>query len=183
MELAYHVSFGVRPEKPANAETIGISDSLWGLMQKCWEGDRTRRPRIQEAVTGVGDAAASWHTDMPPSGTEHQEDSNAEEDSDELKHSEFLLVPIAPFSQTFCVVRTFEPYLSSSTGASQLSDARTVSTQPAEVETYEQHSEHESGHLSPNSPPHSAGLLPQKHKGFRRFLNRFPVILGHKPRR
>ena len=98
LELAYHVSLGVRPEKPANADAIGISDSLWKLMQRCWEGDRTRRPRIQEVVAGICDAATDWHTDMPPSSTEHREDSDDEEDSDELKYSKFLLVLIAPFS-------------------------------------------------------------------------------------
>jgi hypothetical protein len=100
MELAHHVSSGVRPEKPANAEAIGISDSLWGLMQKCWEGDRTRRPRIQEAVAGVGNTAAKWHTDMPPSNTEDsdaEEESDAEVYSNELHHGEFSLVPIALF--------------------------------------------------------------------------------------
>ena len=94
VELSYHVSFGVRPEKPGNAEAIGISDSLWKLVQECWKGDRMRRPRIQEVVAGVGDAAVNWDADMPPS---NEEDSDAEEDSDELHHGEFSLVPIAPF--------------------------------------------------------------------------------------
>jgi len=59
LELAYHVSHGARPEKPANAKAIGVSDSLWELIQKCWGDDRTRRPQIQEVVAGVGDAAAN----------------------------------------------------------------------------------------------------------------------------
>jgi hypothetical protein len=99
MELSYHVCSGVRPNKPADAEVIGISDSLWKLMQKCW-GDRIQRPQIQEVVAGVGDAATNWHTDMPPSNTEDsdaEEESDAGEDSDELHHGEFLLVPIALF--------------------------------------------------------------------------------------
>jgi hypothetical protein len=116
LELAYHVSFGARPEKPANAEAIGISDSLWKLMQRCWEGDRTQRPRIQEVVAGIGDAATDWHTDMPPSSTEHREDSD-EEDSDELKYSKFSLVLIAPFFYTFRVVQTFESYLNGGVSA------------------------------------------------------------------
>jgi hypothetical protein len=97
LELSYHVSLGVRPEKPANAEAIGISDSIWKLIQKCWHGDKVRRPRIQEVVASVGNAATNWHTDMPPSGTEHREDSVAEEDSDELKHGKLSLFPTVPF--------------------------------------------------------------------------------------
>ena len=88
-EVAYHVATGVRPGKPVDAETIGISDSLWKLIQKCWDGEKTRRPQIQEVVAGIGDAADNWHADMPPSGTEHREDSAPEEESDELKHGEF----------------------------------------------------------------------------------------------
>jgi len=87
-ELAYHVSFGVRPDLPANAEAIGISDSLWKLIRKCWDGEKTRRPRIQEVVTGVGRVAAKWHTEMPPSATEHREDSVVSEESGDNKHGE-----------------------------------------------------------------------------------------------
>jgi len=94
-ELAYHVSSGLRPDKPADAEAIGISDPLWELIQKCWYGDKTRRPQIQEVVLGVGKAADSWHTEMPPSGAEHREDA-AEEDSDELEHGKFSSLPVRP---------------------------------------------------------------------------------------
>ena len=57
---------GVRPNKPTNAETVGISKSLWKLIQRCWDGSRGRRPQIWEVVAGVGRVATNWHTDMPP---------------------------------------------------------------------------------------------------------------------
>ena len=72
LEFAYHISLSVRPEEPANAEAIRIFDSLWKLLQKCWDDERTRRPRIQEVVGSVGDAAANWHIDIPSSDTEHR---------------------------------------------------------------------------------------------------------------
>ena len=50
---------GVLPEKPANAEAIGISDSSWKLLQRCWDGERMRRLRVQEVVASAGDAAAN----------------------------------------------------------------------------------------------------------------------------
>lgn len=53
-----------------NAEDIGISDPLWKLVQMCWDGDRLRRPRMQEVVEGVGGAAAHWNTDMPPTSSD-----------------------------------------------------------------------------------------------------------------
>ena len=94
LELALHISTGSRPPKPEDAETIGISEPLWKLIQKCWEGDKARRPQIQEVVDGVTSAAANWDVLTPPSGTEHWEDT-AEEESDELAHGEFSLFSIA----------------------------------------------------------------------------------------
>ena len=91
--VPYHVSSGFRPEKPADAEAIGISDSLWKLIQKCWQGERARRPQVQEVVVGVGDAAASWSTEMPPSVMEYREES-VEQDSDELEHGAFYCSPL-----------------------------------------------------------------------------------------
>ena len=91
LELAYQVSVGVRPEKPADAEAIGLSESLWKLIQKCWDGDKARRPQIQEVVTGVGDFAAAWNRDMPPGGTESREGSISDEDSDEPENGELSL--------------------------------------------------------------------------------------------
>ena len=59
---------GVRPEKPENAEAIGLSDTLWELVQACWSEGRTQRPRVRVIVDVVRDAAARWNTLMPPSG-------------------------------------------------------------------------------------------------------------------
>jgi hypothetical protein len=89
------------------------------------------------------------------------------------------------FSYTFCVVRSSESYLNggvpvtdSITGASRPGDLRTVSTQPAEMETYEERSKQQFGHLSQNNPSRPAGLPPRKHKEFRYFLNKIPVVFG-----
>ena len=40
--------------------------------------------------TGVGNAAANWHTDMPPGGMEHREEPASEESLHDPKHSGFL---------------------------------------------------------------------------------------------
>ncbi|KAF9789222.1 kinase-like domain-containing protein [Thelephora terrestris] len=73
-ELGYYVSVGIRPDKPANAKEIGISNALWKLMQVCWHRNIEGRPQIQKVVKGVGNAAAKWRADMLPSGTERRED-------------------------------------------------------------------------------------------------------------
>ena len=57
----------------------------------CWNDKIEGRPQIQEVVNGIDDAAANWHTDMPPSGTGQRKDS-AEEDPDDFRRCEFLLL-------------------------------------------------------------------------------------------
>ena len=95
-ELAYRVPLGARPPKPENAEAIGISESFWEFIQKCWDGDPRRRPQIQEVVEGVGNAAANWRITTPPNAIEHREDSE-DSDSEEMAHvGEFSLVPVVP---------------------------------------------------------------------------------------
>ena len=88
MELAIQISSGFRPAKPENAEAIGISESLWNLIQKCWDGDKARRPKIQNVVEGVANVAANWHVLTPPPATENWEDTD-DEDLDSLENSEF----------------------------------------------------------------------------------------------
>lgn len=94
-ELAFNISSGVRPAKPENAEAIGISESLWELIQKCWDRRKTRRPQIQEVVEGVANAAANWDVFTPPSVMGPEEDT-IEKESDELEHSELSSFSIVP---------------------------------------------------------------------------------------
>jgi len=95
IELAFKVLSGFRPAKPENAEAIGISESLWKLIQKSWDGERMQRPRVQEIVEGVADAAANWHVVTPPSVTKDGEDAGDEE-PDELESCEFSSFHILP---------------------------------------------------------------------------------------
>ena len=95
LEIPFHILSGIRPAKPENAEAVGISEPLWNLIQKCWDSDKTRRPKIREVVTGVTDAAANWHELTPPSVMEPVEGTDGE-DSDDLAQGEFLLFAIVP---------------------------------------------------------------------------------------
>ena len=65
-ELGFSLVQGRRPDKPEDALAIGLSDSLWTFVQRCWDGDRNSRPRVADVVTHLGMAAASWHGLMPP---------------------------------------------------------------------------------------------------------------------
>lgn len=95
-EIGFLVENGGRPDKPVNAEDIGISDPLWKLVRSCWDGNKIRRPQIQEVVAGVDHAAANWCTDMPPSGTIQQEYPIIEANSASSEDCEFI-----PFSGSY----------------------------------------------------------------------------------
>ena len=94
-ELASKISSGFRPVRPENAEAIGISESLWRLIQKCWDSERTQRPQIREVVKGVADTATNWHVLTPPSVTKRREDID-QEGSDGPEPCEFSSFHILP---------------------------------------------------------------------------------------
>ena len=91
MELGYKVVQGLRPAKPDNASAIGFSDSLWGFVQRCWNGDAKFRPKVGEVVTQFGREAANWRGLMPPCTRAEIVASNSEELSDTIEHCKFDL--------------------------------------------------------------------------------------------
>lgn len=44
---------------------MGLSDPLWDLLQDCWNGDRSLRPRMKDVEVHVGNASARWKTPIP----------------------------------------------------------------------------------------------------------------------
>ena len=47
-----------RPERPENAEARGFSDSLWSIIQECWDKEPSVRPRCRDIInliTAPGD--------------------------------------------------------------------------------------------------------------------------------
>ena len=46
--VAVRVLSGKRPDRPKNP---GLTDELWDLIQRCWEGDPLRRPESSEVVS------------------------------------------------------------------------------------------------------------------------------------
>lgn len=57
-EISYKVIQGERPDLPANAKDLGISDKLWELLIRCWFGDCTDRPSISEILQHLSESAA-----------------------------------------------------------------------------------------------------------------------------
>ena len=54
---------GERPEKPSQAESLGFSDTLWGLVQLCWSEMSSTRPTAQELLDHLSFASPKW---IPP---------------------------------------------------------------------------------------------------------------------
>ncbi|OCH84932.1 kinase-like protein [Obba rivulosa] len=44
--VMHHILEGHRPQRPNYAESNGLDDSLWGLMERCWHPNRDERPTI-----------------------------------------------------------------------------------------------------------------------------------------
>lgn len=57
---------GKRPPKPKNASDIGFSDSLWDLVEGCWDGKLEFRPNVTEVASQLAMAAAAWDGVMAP---------------------------------------------------------------------------------------------------------------------
>jgi len=65
-EIVMNVVQGVRPTRPENASAIGLSDPLWGFVQRCWDGEMPLRPKVAEVLSQLGRATAGWVGVMPP---------------------------------------------------------------------------------------------------------------------
>ena len=54
---------GERPGKPPDPESLGFSDTLWGLMQLCWSESISTRPPAQRLLDYFSPASLTW---VPP---------------------------------------------------------------------------------------------------------------------
>ena len=51
---------GERPEKPREAESLGFSHALWGLVQSCWSESSSTRPTAQQLFDHLSLASLTW---------------------------------------------------------------------------------------------------------------------------
>ena len=54
---------GERPEKPSGAESLGFSDTLWGLVRSCWSESSSARPTARQLLSYLSLVTPSW---VPP---------------------------------------------------------------------------------------------------------------------
>ena len=49
---------GKRPSKPADASKLGLTSSMWKVVEECWNKKREKRPEIQNVVSRL--RSKSW---------------------------------------------------------------------------------------------------------------------------
>jgi hypothetical protein len=91
---------GERPTKPKNASAIGLFDSLWIFVQRCWDGDMNARPKVTEVVAHLEEATANWDGLMPPGVLSEIEDVAEDPMSDSMEHCEFGVLVALDISQS-----------------------------------------------------------------------------------
>ena len=100
---------GKRPDKPTNASAIGFTDSLWGFVQRCWDGDMNMRPKVAEVVTHLENAAANWDGLMPPGVLLETKVVTENSMSDSMEYREFgVLVALDISHQAMIQVEFFD---------------------------------------------------------------------------
>ncbi|KAF9643698.1 kinase-like protein [Thelephora ganbajun] len=52
---------GGRPGRPEESALLGFSNELWKMVERCWQGNRDERPRIEEILACLNEAAAFWY--------------------------------------------------------------------------------------------------------------------------
>lgn len=76
------VTAGRRPERPPRREILGLDDSVWNMVQKCWGSDARNRPTIKEVRSFLEPVFQNW---APPTSGEIDDlgfDSSAEANID-----------------------------------------------------------------------------------------------------
>ena len=51
---------GTRPAKPEDATSLGFTDKLWEIVERCWLADSNARPTLDAVLSCLREAASSW---------------------------------------------------------------------------------------------------------------------------
>jgi hypothetical protein len=63
-ELACQVVLdGERPPRPRNSESLGITNEIWDLLERCWAKDASSRPAAKHVVHSLERAIKHWTAD------------------------------------------------------------------------------------------------------------------------
>ena len=56
---------GERPLRPTDSGKLGLTDEVWGTLQRCWEKEPSARPSIDEVSAYLRLATENWVVDVP----------------------------------------------------------------------------------------------------------------------
>ena len=56
----------VRPSRPWDRQTSGLTDKVWQILLKCWEKKPSARPPVDAVSACLEQAAETWHGRCPP---------------------------------------------------------------------------------------------------------------------
>ena len=51
---------GTRPEKPEDAASLGFTDKLWEIVERCWSADKDVRPTPEAVLSCLHGASSKW---------------------------------------------------------------------------------------------------------------------------
>ena len=72
---------GQRPERPLDAESLGFSDTLWGLVQLCWSESSSDRPSAVQLLDHLSTISPAWVPPLVYPVRATDDSSNTESDS------------------------------------------------------------------------------------------------------
>jgi len=58
--IVVEISKGKRPKKPDDVTSLGFTDGLWEIVERCWSADRDARPTLEAVLSCLGEAALRW---------------------------------------------------------------------------------------------------------------------------
>jgi len=64
-EVTEAVYRGVRPKKPHEADSLGFTYGLWGILERSWMVDVDARPDVKTVVYHLSHAASNWNRRRP----------------------------------------------------------------------------------------------------------------------
>jgi serine/threonine protein kinase len=62
--ILYQVVSGIRPERPANSYSIGLLDSVWKSMGRCWLQTAEHRPDASAVLKVLNEASRYWEAQL-----------------------------------------------------------------------------------------------------------------------
>ena len=51
---------GARPKKPYAADSLGLTDGLWRIIERSWVVDAAARPDVKAVLYHLAHAASAW---------------------------------------------------------------------------------------------------------------------------